>query len=197
MRPKPDLHPGWKMTRAQHSAYWRLLQQAYRVYNQSVPCKFEDFRVLLHYRAFGPGPSGAPVSAKDIDRMKMFGDLKAACTAIINPNSLDAQLAIAKANDPRTRLIHRILQFPATYILGLLNSPRFAHCNAHSLEDLESMTEKDLTDLRNTLCARNPQSGGASVPASRSEQAEEDAWWQQESQKEADADEKESSNEPF
>lgn len=164
MRPKPKIKDGWKMTEDQHRLYWRLLNQAFSVYRKSrgnETLTFESFRALIHARAFGRN-----ISAKDIERMKMFGDFKAACTAIIAPNSLDAQLAIAQANEPRTLLIHRILNdFPATYILGLLNSPRFAHCNARSLEDMERMTEKDLRDLRNTLCARKPVGVQASACA--------------------------------
>jgi hypothetical protein len=52
---------------------------------------------------------------------------------------------------PLIRLRHAILQFPVAYVAGLLGSARFG---GRSLDDLQDMDEKELTDLRNTLCAR-------------------------------------------
>jgi hypothetical protein len=150
---KPELYPGWKMTPAQHRMYWQLLGQAHKAYGKAA-ISAEEFRALVHVRAFGQN-----VSAKDIDRMKGFDAFKAQCLAIIKPADLGAQVAIE--NMEKTRLIHRICNdFPASYILCLMNSPRFARCRQNEqragLEDLERWSEKDLTDLRTTLCARNP-----------------------------------------
>jgi hypothetical protein len=150
---KPDLYPGWKMTPAQHRMYWNLLQRAHKAYDPDF--SFLDFRALIHVRAFGKN-----ISAKEIDRMKMFDEFKAACMAVIQPDNLAAQVDIE--NMPKTRLIHRICHdFPASYILCLMNSPRFARCRQNEqragVEDLARWTEKDLTDLRTTLCARNPE----------------------------------------
>jgi hypothetical protein len=153
---KPELYPGWKMTPAQHRMYWNLLQRAYKQSpdREGAGQTFDEFRAVIHVRAFGTN-----ISAKDIDRMKGFDEFKAQCLAIIQPANLGAQMAIE--NMEKTRLIHRICNdFPASYILCLINSPRFARCRQNEaragLEDLERWTEKDLTDLRTTLCARNP-----------------------------------------
>jgi hypothetical protein len=157
------------MTPAQHRKYWQLLGQAYSAYSAlaSGAATREEFRALIHIRAFGKN-----ISAKDIDRMKGFDQFKAACMAIIEPTDLGGQVALE--NMPKTRLIHRICHdFPASYILCLMNSPRFARCNfgdgsgasrRAGLEDLEHWAEKDLTDLRTTLCARNPSDVKAAVP---------------------------------
>ncbi|HEV2329205.1 MAG TPA: hypothetical protein VGY56_10495 [Verrucomicrobiae bacterium] len=192
---RPDLYPGWKMTPAQHNSYWRLLNQAWRSYGKDS-IAFEDFRALIHARAFGRN-----ISAKDIDRMDGYDAFKKAVMAIIQPSNLNAQVALE--NMPKTRLIHRICNdFPASYILCLMNSPRFARCRQNeqraSLEDLQRWSEKDLTDLRTTLCARNPEPAPAPArPAEEQDQspivdagAEEEAWWEQESQKEMDAEER-------
>lgn len=182
---KPGLHPGWKMTPAQHRMYWNLLHRAHKAYDPDF--SFLDFRALIHIRAFGKN-----ISAKEIDRLKMFDDFKSACLAIIQPSNLEAQVDLE--NMPRTRLIHRICgDFPASYILCLMNSPRFARCRQNEqragLEDLERWTEKDLTDLRTTLCARNPS---GPEPVTEPEQPDSsDAWWEQESHKEAETLERE------
>jgi hypothetical protein len=158
---KPDLYPGWKMTPAQHRMYWNLLQRAHKAYGGPGASPFEDFRALMHVRAFGKN-----ISAKEIDRMKGFDSIKSACMAIIQPANVVAQMDIEQM--PKTRLIHRITNdFPASYILCLMNSPRFARCRQNEqragLEDLERWSEKDLTDLRTTLCARNPASVSVGV----------------------------------
>jgi hypothetical protein len=166
MRPKPDFYPGWKMTRKQYLTYWRMLKSAHQAYNAGsvkncgAILTFEQFRALIHARAFGRN-----ISAKDIDRMKMFGDFIAACTATIRPDSLPAQMNIAESNTVKTRLIHRICSFPLAYVLGLLNSPRFRpkierlafNDEQASLEDLADLPEEVLTHIRNTLCARDPE----------------------------------------
>lgn len=172
---------------------------------------------------------GRPIeSAGQIGYLTEFDAIKERLLAWAQPGNLDAQMEMQ--NMPRKRLIMRILEFPASYTLGLLGSPRFRSLRGvdpdqlPALEDMEHMTEKDLKDLRNTLCARNPGNRG-----SRREEAlnphepcdypcdaylegrackcnpeglsehdanpEEEAHWEQEAQKESDADERE--EQPF
>lgn len=159
MRTKPKLKPGWKMTEPQYYSYWRFVKQVWEA--STTKETMPEVRARIHIAAFGRN-----LSAKEIDRLKMFDDFKAACLAILQPASVDAQLAQANMN--KTRLIHRILEFPVDYVIGLLNSPRFAangKCEtpgASIEEHLQIWDEKDLTDLRNTLCARDPiSSAGA------------------------------------
>lgn len=146
-------YPGWKMTWDQHSAYFRLLEGAYRAQGKTAAADKEDMRKLIHTRAFG-----SPISAKVIDHMKMFDDFKAECLAWSQPTNVAAQKR--QVEMPLIRLRHGILEkFDSPTILGLLRSARFKR---KSLDDLDDMNEKDLTDLRNTLCART--AGEVAVP---------------------------------
>ena len=140
-----EFHPHWRLTTAQHRAYFRLLDQVYRARGLRTAADKEAMRQQIHQRAFG-----APISAKTIDHLKMFDAFKAACLAETAPTDLTAQLR--QLEQPLIRLRHAIhrLADPA-YILALLRSPRF---KKQSLADLQTMTEKELTDLRNTLSAR-------------------------------------------
>jgi hypothetical protein len=64
---------------------------------------------------------------------------------------LPGQVGKDPEHQPRHRLITRIQSdFPEAYVRCLVTSPRF---KATCIEDL---SEKQLTDLRNTLCARKP-----------------------------------------
>jgi hypothetical protein len=145
MKRTGKFYPGWKMTWNQHSAYFRLLEGAYRAGGKTTAADKEEMRKLIHLRAFG-----RPVSAKEIDHLKMFDAYKAECLALSQPNNLDAQLLITQM--PLIRFRTGILEkFDSPTILGLLRSNRFKR---DSLDDLDTMNEKDLTDLRNTLCVR-------------------------------------------
>jgi hypothetical protein len=145
MSRRDKFFPGWKMTWDQHNAYFRLLEAACRAQGKRTAAEREELRQLIHSRAFG-----RPISAKDIDHLKMFDALKAECLALSQPANLEAQLR--QAEMPLIRLRQGILEkFSEDRILGLLRSARFKR---ESLEDLGDMNEKDLTDLRNTLCAR-------------------------------------------
>jgi hypothetical protein len=142
------------MTHAQHSAYFRLLESAYRAQGKTTAADKEEMRKLIHTRAFG-----SPISAKAIDHMKMFDDFKAECLAWSRPADLDAQKR--QVEMPLIRLRHGILEkFDSPTILGLLCSARF---KKQSLDDLNDMTEVELTQLRDTLCART--AGEVAVPA--------------------------------
>jgi hypothetical protein len=137
--------PGWKMTWDQRSAYFRLLEGVYAARGIRSAADKETTRKLIHERAFG-----SPISAKEIDHMKMFDAFKATCLAESRPTDVDAQLH--QVEQPLIRLRYAIRQLADEgYIMALLRSPRF---KKHSLDDLESMDEKELTDLRNTLAAR-------------------------------------------
>lgn len=146
MKP-PNLYPGWKMTPAQHRMYWNLLNQVYAAGGLVTAPEKEKQRKLIHLRAFGR----EGVSAKEIDRLKMFDAFKAECLSWIKPDDLSAQLR--QTNQERHRLIWRIGQFDPEYVNALLASPRFG---GRSVDDMENLSIKDLTDLRNTLCARLP-----------------------------------------
>jgi hypothetical protein len=107
-------------------------------------------------------------SAQDIGYLTEFDAIKKQLLAWAQPANLDAQVEME--NMPRTRLMTRILEFPASYIIRMLGSIRFRHLRGvdpdqlPSLEDLQTMSEKDLTDLRNTLCARNPKTVAVPEP---------------------------------
>jgi hypothetical protein len=139
---RPEFYPGWKMTRAQHQAYWRLLSQVNAVQNVTSAEERESMRKLIHDRAFGRA-----VSAKDIDHLKMFDAFKGACLAMIQPANWEAQLH--QVDQPLIRLRHACRQLAdEPYIQALVQGPRF---KKQSLDDLD---ERELTDLRNTLAAR-------------------------------------------
>ena len=153
MKRTDKFFPGWKMTWDQHSAYFYQLKQVYAVLKLTDKAQQEAMRKTIHTRAFG-----SPISAKEIDHMRMYDAFKAECLAIIAPTDMEAQLK--QANQPLIRLRTGILEkFDSPTILGLLRSARFKR---QSLDDLEEMNEKDLTDLRNTLCART--AGEVAVP---------------------------------
>ncbi len=142
MSMKDKFYPGWKMTHDQWRAYWHLIGKAARAEGAMTVEGREAVRARIHERAFG-----RPVSAKEIDHLKMFDAFKAAAMAIIAPDSLDAQLS--QASMPLIRLRHacRALADNA-YIAALVTGPRF---KKQSLEDLN---EEELEQLRNTLAAR-------------------------------------------
>ena len=143
--------PGWKMSWDQHNAYFWHLSNVYAALGLTTKEAREDMRQTIHFRAFG-----RPVSAKEIDHLTMFDAFKAECLALLQPDNMQAQLRIAQM--PLIRLRHGILEkFSPDRIEGLLRSARF---KVQSLDDLK--TEKDLTDFRNTLCART--AGEVEVP---------------------------------
>ena len=143
---RKELYPGWKMTYDQHSAYFWHLGKVYEAQGCRTAAEKEDMRKFVHLKAFG-----SVISAKAIDKMKMFDDFKAACLALTQPANLEAQLD--QANMPLTRLKHGILnKFDEDFILSILCSARF---KKNSLADLDGMSETELTQLRDTLCARS------------------------------------------
>lgn len=101
-------------------------------------------------------------SASEIGYLKEFDAIKKQLLAWAQPDNLNAQVEME--NMARTRLMTRILEFKAHEILGLLGSIRFRALRGvdpdalPALEDMQTMTEKNLLDLRNTLCARYPES---------------------------------------
>jgi hypothetical protein len=153
MSRRHDIKPGWKMTNDQHGAYWYWVNRVHRLPEFQTKPQAE-VREMIHLRAFGCNPS-----AKEIDHLKMYDDFKAVCLALTQPTNFGAQMR--QAEQPLIRLRHGILEkFSEDRIVGLLCSTRFKR---HSLADLDDMNEKDLTDLRNTLCART--AGEVEVPA--------------------------------
>jgi hypothetical protein len=138
---KTALKPGWKMTETQVRLYWRMF---------AAICEAKGWRQDDDHRREWHCLAGlGPCSAKTIDRMKGFDALKACWLAITQPANFNAQMAMQ--DQPRHRLITRIrADFPEAYVRCLVTSQRF---KATCLEDL---TEKQLIDLRNTLCARKP-----------------------------------------
>jgi hypothetical protein len=139
--PKNKFYPGWKMTRDQWGTYWRLIGQVCHAQGVKDAAGREEVRKMIHLRAFT-----RPVSAKDIDHLKMFDDFKAACLAILKPNDLNAQLA--QANMEKTQFIHRIKELaPELYW-------RAEAMRKFGTEDLERLSVDDLTMLRNHLQAR-------------------------------------------
>ena len=134
-------YPGWKMTVAQHAAYFRLLSQVYEACGLPTAEDREDMRFDIHLRAFGE-----PRSAKLINHLKDFDDFKAACLANMQPANLGAQMR--QAEMPKTRLIYAIRKLaPEAYIIS--------ECwRKFGVEDWESLGESHLTMLRNHLAAR-------------------------------------------
>jgi hypothetical protein len=130
------------MTHDQWRAYWHLIGKAARAEGATTPESREAVRARIHEQAFG-----RPVSAKEIDHLKMFDAFKAAALAIIEPDSLDAQLA--QTEQPLIRLRHacRALADDA-YIAALVTGPRFKK------DAIEDLNEEELEHLRNTLAAR-------------------------------------------
>jgi hypothetical protein len=155
-------YPGWKMTWGQHNSYFRLLDGVYRVKGLTTAAEKEECRKQIHLEAFGK-----PTSAKEIDHMGMFDKFKAACLVHSQPANLGAQ--IRQLEQPLIRLRHAISQLaPQPYWAKIAR-------NKFGTDDLDELTERQLTDLRNTLCARK---GGKakSTPAAESDLAgEQDA----------------------
>lgn len=136
--------PGWKMTWSQHQKYFQLLDDVYRANRITSSAEKEQVRQAIHLRAFGH-----PVSAKEIDHLKMFDAIKAECLAMSRPADLEAQLHQAEMPLIRLRVACRKLA-DEPYIQALVQSPRF---KKRSLDD-DDWTEQQLTDLRNTLTSR-------------------------------------------
>jgi len=159
--------PGWKMTLDQHNAYWYHLGRAAAARGLTTAAQREELREQIHMRAFGEN-----ISAKQIDHLKMFDDFKAECLAIYKPTDLGAQKR--QVEMPLIRLREGILQkFDEDFILSILRTFRGDRFANATLETLETMSEKDLTDLRNTLCAR--ESGWRDVEE-QSDLAGEEHW---------------------
>ncbi|MDE2106675.1 MAG: hypothetical protein KGL39_56185 [Patescibacteria group bacterium] len=138
-------YSGWKMTWSQHQKYFRLLDDVYRANGITTAAEKEQVRRAIHVRAFGH-----PVSAKQIDHLKMFDSFKAECLAMSRPANLEAQLL--QTEMPIIRLRHACRQIAdEAYIAALVRSPLF---KKKSLDD-DDWTEQDLTNLRNTLTARS------------------------------------------
>lgn len=154
---RPDkFHPGWKMTTAQHRAYWSWIQRVAQATGEAR----ETARQAVHLQAFG-----GPKSAKTINHLRDFDDFVAACKAIVQPANLDAQMR--QAEMPRTRLIYAIRQLaPEAYVIEEAGR-KFGGV------DWETLDESSLTMLRNHLAARAANiRWPAQQPASRAERAE-------------------------
>jgi hypothetical protein len=141
------------MTPAQVRAYWKMCEAAAAAQGATTAKAKEEVRKLLHVRAFG-----RPISAKQIDRMKMFDDFKAAVLSITRPDDLAAQMR--QLDMEKTRLIWAIREASAA-IEGVphdsADAMRYAFrvaADKFHTHDLESRTIEQLTQLRNTLCAR-------------------------------------------
>jgi hypothetical protein len=108
-------------------------------------------------------------SLKDVDKLTGFDRVLAELSAIDHPDDLDAQLR--EVNMPRTRLIFAVGKLSAD-----MSPSRAPHAYACAISkdkfgtaDIESLTDRQLLDLRNTLAARlcvhrrrqrqNPNSG--------------------------------------
>lgn len=144
--------------------------------NGTQPGYFEMFRQICrakdwpadtaHRRLWHEIAGLGPCSAKDIDRMKGFDALKSAWLAIVRPDDLNAQIKME--NMPRIRLMHAIYsKANEQYIEALRNSARFAG------KSFDQMTELELEQFRNTLCARVSaanRSGDFAAPAPAAKQ---------------------------
>src|ERR1019366_9217615 len=129
-------------------AYFWYLSQVYAVRGLGPKEEREDARKLVHLRAFG-----RPVSARDIDHLKMYDAFKAECLAILKPADVTSQ--VAQVNMPLTRLCNAIRE--------LADEPYWQKIalDKYGTSDLDELDEDQLTKLRNTLSAR---SGGRRSP---------------------------------
>lgn len=141
MKVKDKFYPGWKLTPAQHGAYWKFIAQVCARVGARTAAEREDARKQVHLAAFG-----CEKSAREINHLRDFDDFKAACLAILSPENLGAQLR--QAEMPHTRLVHAIRALaPEAYVIAI------ARAKFHT-DDWEGLDESRLTMLRNTLAAR-------------------------------------------
>ena len=129
------------MTPDQRRLYFRLVDQVCILRGCRTTIQREECRKDIHARAFG-----RPMSAKEIDHLKMFDQFKAACLAILQPANLNAQLT--QVGMERTRLKHAILAAAPVAYWQKISRDRFGAV------DLDELTDHQLTQLRNTLHAR-------------------------------------------
>jgi hypothetical protein len=92
-------------------------------------------------------------SANDLNNTTDFDTVKAEALAIIEPDNLEMQLDQARQNLKRRRWAIAQLKKMAddAYLRGLLRSDRFKRT---SLEDLETMPEKEFNQFRFTVINR-------------------------------------------
>ena len=153
--------PGWKMTEAQHRAYFQMLGQVHAALGLKSAAEKESMRQELHRRAFG-----GPKSAKEINHTTDFDAIKSECLAITQPDSLEAQLR--QQTMPATRLIYAIRKLANEGYIRAIAQGRFG------TEDWVELGEQDLTMLRNTVAARvsAKRRQGAAPPAQAAPVAE-------------------------
>lgn len=118
-------------------------------------------------------------STKEIGRIKEFTAVKGQLLAWAQPDNLNAQMNIAE--QPLIVLRHRIRTFAEAF-WRKISRDKFG------TDDLDELDENQLTQLRDTLCAR--EAGWSEArPANESDLAGEeeaaDAWFEQELHKES------------
>lgn len=137
-----NIIPGWKMTLNQRAAYWRMFADV----AEAKGWTGNGDQMSAHRREFHVLAGLGPISAKAIDHLKMFDAIKACHLAITQPGNLNAQMRME--NQPRHRLITRIKSMaPEGYWRAIMRD------KFHS-QELEDLTETELTQLRNTIEAR-------------------------------------------
>ena len=137
---KSKFYPGWKMTWDQRRMYFSMIDQVCKVMGAASAAEREEMRKQLHLQAFN-----GPKSAKDINHLQDFDEIKKVCLAYLQPDNLNPQLRMVAM--PLIRLRHAIREFPAEYA-DEVRRDKFAG------RELDDLNEKELTDLRNTLTAR-------------------------------------------
>jgi hypothetical protein len=157
--------PGWKMTPAQKQAYFRTLGSVYRAKGITSAADKEATRKQIHMAAFG-----SAISAKEINHTTMFDQFKAVCLAELQPTNLGAQLH--QTEQPLIRLRFKIREMASEAYWRKIARNKFG------TDDLDSLNEWQLTQLRNTLTART--AGEVEVPAESDPAGEEEFYPQPE-----------------
>ena len=143
------------MTTPQYYSYWKYIRAVYALPGLWKGMTQDDVRKLIHFRAFG-----RPVSAKEIDKLGMFNEFLKVCKGLLCPTDVETQMRLQ--NMPLINLRYRIGQIAAErgqeYVYKIAR-------DKFGTDDLEALDEKQLKDLRNTLCAR--EVGWQEVPQDR------------------------------
>lgn len=137
------------MTERQQKWYWRewaAVKRACEAAYHPVPDRHD-----LHRQALGEDKSSKEFTNDDLD------DVIAEFKAYSEPANLQEQLRLQ--NGRRLRRIYRIKKLaPEAYWLAIAKD-KFGHGRLHDL-DLDQLTQ-----LRNTLCARNASFRGGKEPS--------------------------------
>lgn len=155
------------MTKKQNWLYWREWQAVVRqAKKNNLPA---PDRHDLHAAALGADKSHLKFNNGDLDKVL------AVFRAHSRPDDVAAQLR--QIEQPATRLRHRLREFDSAYLSKIAR-------DKFGTDDLDLLNEEQLTQLRNTLCAR--ESGWKDVPPPiEHSSAEEEARWKQEMSKES------------